>query len=66
MVTQRDDENLDRRNEGREGQDSSRDVFLSSPVRVLEERVEDSTDTERGLDDVGSVLSDCVVGLKDE
>ena len=53
------DEALDRGDGRREGQDGAVDVVGAGPVRVLEERVEDAADTERGLDDVRDKLADC-------
>jgi hypothetical protein len=58
VPTEGNDENLDGSDERRQRQDTTVDVLLSCPVRVLEERVEDSSDTERGLNDVGSVFAD--------
>jgi hypothetical protein len=48
------DQALDGSDGGRKGEDSSVDVVGTSPVRVFEKRVEDSTDTERRLDNVGN------------
>lgn len=53
------DEALDRGDGRREGQDGAVDVVGAGPVRVLEERVEDAADTERGFDDVRDKLADC-------
>ena len=41
---------------------ASSSIGFTSPEGVLEKRVEDSSDTEGGLDDVGSELSDRVLG----
>lgn len=37
---------------------TSSDIILSSPVAVFEQRVQDSADTKRGLDDVGGIFTD--------
>lgn len=52
ILRNRDDETFDRSDECREGKDTSSGVLLSCPVSVFENRVEDTTNTERGLDDV--------------
>jgi hypothetical protein len=46
VLTDGNDQTLDRSNDGWERQDSSGLVLFSSPVTVFEERVEDSTETE--------------------
>jgi len=48
------DQALDRGDSGRKGENSSVDVVGTSPVGVFKEGVEDTTDTERGLDNVGN------------
>jgi hypothetical protein len=58
VVRDGDDEALEGSNGKREGKDLSIRVALSGPEGVLEEGVQDSTDPERGLDDVGSELAD--------
>lgn len=52
VARQWDDQTLDRSNGRRKRQDASIRILLSRPVRVLKQRIEDSTDTERRLDDV--------------
>ena len=46
VLTDGNDQTLDRSDDGWERQDSSGLVLFSSPVTVFEERVEDSTETE--------------------
>jgi len=46
ILTDGNDQTLDRSNDGWERQDSSGLVLFSSPVAVFEEGVEDSTETE--------------------
>lgn len=46
VLTDGNDQTLDRRDDGWERQDSSGLVLFSGPVTVFEERVEDSTETE--------------------
>ena len=46
VLTDGNDQTLDRSNDGWERQNSSGLVLFSSPVAVFEERVEDSTETE--------------------
>lgn len=58
ILTDGNDQTLDRSHNRWERQDTSSLVLLSGPVRVLKERVEDSTETERWLDDVGDKFSD--------
>ena len=46
VLTDGNDQTLDRGNDGRERQDSSDLVLFSGPVTVFEEGVEDSAETE--------------------
>jgi hypothetical protein len=46
VLTDGNDQTLDRSNDGWERQDSSGLVLFSSPVAVFEEGIEDSTETE--------------------
>lgn len=61
-MTDGDDKTLDGSNDRGERQDTSGLVLFSGPVRVLEERVEDSTETERWFDDVGDEFSNYTNG----
>lgn len=58
VLTDGHDQTLDRSYDRWERQDSSGLVLFSCPVAVFEEGVEDSSETERWLDDVGSEFSD--------
>lgn len=58
VVGDGDNEHLERRDRRRKREDLTGGIGLASPERVLEERVKDTTDTERWLDDVGDKLAD--------
>ena len=60
ILTDGHDKTLDRSHDRRERQDTSGLVLFSGPVRVFEQRVEDSSETERWLDDIGDELSDYI------
>lgn len=57
ILRDRHDETLDRGDNCREGKDTSSGVLFSCPVSVLQNRVKDTTNTERGFDDVGDELA---------
>jgi hypothetical protein len=57
VLTDGDDQALDGSDDRWEREDTSGLVLLTSPVAVLEKRVEDSTKTERRFNDVGYEFS---------
>lgn len=63
VAGERNDQALDGSDGGREGENSSVDIVGTSPVRVFEEGVEDTTDTERRLDNVGNEFTNWKRGL---